>query len=399
MDVKKEVEIFKEGLVDLISEEELCQKLKLAQKEKRPLRIKYGVDPSRPDIHLGHTVPLNKLRVLQDLGHTVIFLIGDFTARVGDPSGKNETRPMLSKEEVRANAETYQGQVFKVLDKEQTEVVYNSDWLDKLTPADFLGLMSRYTVARLLERDDFQKRYQAQTPISLLEFMYPLLQGYDSVVLKNDIEIGGTDQKFNLLVGRELQRNWGIEPQIVMTLPILEGTDGVQKMSKSLNNAIDINSDPQDMFGKVMSIPDNLIMRYWRYATMVPKTECDSWESKLKEGENPRNVKAALGRTIVERYYGHSSAEKASAEFDRIFKEKNNPTDMPEITVAPGDYKVVDLVVKHGLCSSKGEAKRLIQQAGIKIDGKKVDDIDMVVKISSAVLIQCGKRKFTRFKT
>ncbi|MBN1493219.1 MAG: tyrosine--tRNA ligase, partial [Candidatus Omnitrophica bacterium] len=392
MNVTRELEIFKDGLVDLISEEELINKLNQSDKEKRPLKIKYGVDPSRPDIHLGHTVPLNKLRALQERGHIVVFLIGDFTARIGDPSGKNETRPMLSNEEVRANAETYQEQVFKILDKKKTEVVYNSDWLNKLTPVEFLGLMSRYTIARILERDDFQKRYQAQTPISLLEFMYPLLQGYDSVVLKSDIEVGGTDQKFNLLVGRELQRDWGIEPQVVMTLPILEGTDGTQKMSKSLNNAIDITSEPNDMFGKVMSIPDSLIMRYWQYATGTGKEECELWRQKLAEGENPRNVKAALGQRIVERYYGTGAAEEALAEFNRIFREKNVPTDMPEIKIEPGEYKVVDLVVQYGLCESKGEAKRLIKQAGLKIDGEKVNDIDMVVKISSEILIQCGKR-------
>lgn len=398
MNVTQEVELFREGLVDLISEEELINKLNQAHKNKRPLRIKYGVDPSRPDIHLGHTVPLNKLKALQERGHIVVFLIGDFTARVGDPSGKNETRPMLTQEEVRANAETYQEQVFKILDKDKTEVVYNSEWLDKLKPEDFLGLMSRYTVARILERDDFQKRYQSQTPISLIEFMYPLLQGYDSVVLKNDIEIGGTDQKFNLLVGRELQRDWGIEPQVVMTLPILEGTDGVQKMSKSLNNAIDITAEPNDMFGKIMSIPDKLIMRYWMYTTSISELERNTWEKKLKEGENPRNVKAALGRTIVQRYYGKIAADTASDEFDRIFKENKAPTEIPEVAVPAGEYKIVDLVTDHGMCSSKGEARRLIKQSGIKVDGQKISDTDAVVKISSEILIQCGKRKFTRFK-
>lgn len=397
MDIAREIDIFKKGLIDLISEDELRKKLEKSRKTGTPLRIKYGVDPSRPDIHLGHTVPLNKLRSLQELGHTVIFLIGDFTARVGDPSGKNETRPMLTQDEVRENAMSYQEQVFKILDRNKTEVVYNSTWLDKLTPQDFLGIMSRYTVARILERDDFQKRYTSNTPISLIEFMYPLLQGYDSVALKNDIEIGGTDQKFNLLVGRELQRDWNIEPQVVMTLPIIEGTDGVQKMSKSLGNAIDITATPTDMFGKLMSIPDTLTKRYLQYATNATVEDIVCFEQREKAGENPRNLKADMARKVIEQFYSADEAQQASDAFDRVFKEKKNPEDMPEHAVASGTYKLVDLLVEYGLCDSKGVAKRLIKQAGVKVDGEKATDVDGEVKIASDTVIQCGKRKFARF--
>lgn len=400
--ITEELAIFKSGTVDLISDGELLARLELTRKENRPLRIKYGADPSCPDIHLGHTVPLRKLRKLQDLGHTVIFLIGDFTARIGDPSQRSDTRKMLTDEEVKENAKTYQKQVFKILDHKRTEVRYNSEWLDRLKPKDFLDLMSRYTVARILERDDFKKRYEEERPITMLEFMYPLLQGYDSVVLKSDVELGGTDQKFNLLVGRELQRDCGQPPQIVMTLPLLEGTDGVQKMSKSYGNYIGVNDSSTEMFGKVMSLPDNLMIRYFRYLTDKKDEEINELEKKLKDGAiHPRDLKAELAREIVRCYHGSEEAERANKEFDTVFKEKGLPDSIPTVFIRPekleeGSIELVALLLETNLVTSKGEARRLITQGGVKVDEIKIDNVNERLRLDKPRLIQCGKRRFVR---
>lgn len=391
-----QLKVLSEGTVDLISAEDFKAKLGLSIKEKRPLRIKYGADPSSPDLHLGHTVGIRKLRQFQDMGHKVIFIIGDFTARVGDPTQRSETRPMLSVEQVKENAKTYQEQVFKILDPDpkKIEVLYNSEWLDKMTPSEFLHLTAQYTVARLLERDDFQKRYKANQPIALLEFLYPLLQGYDSVVVKSDVELGGTDQKFNLLVGRELQKVWGQAPQSVMTLPLLEGTDGVKKMSKSYGNAIALKDTPKEMFGKVMSIPDALIARYFQYTSGL---ESAVYGNLLKElADNPRELKARLGETIVSLYHGASEGGAARQEFDRIFRDKGLPDEIATVRVGQKKMDLSTLLKEAGLVASKGEGRRLIEQGGVKIDQQKVSDPALEVNLEKPVLLQCGKRKFAK---
>ena len=391
---QKQLEILTEGSVDLISREEFLPRLEQALKEKRPLRIKYGADPSSPDLHLGHTVPLRKLRQFQDLGHLVVFIVGDFTARIGDPTQRSETRPMLSVDEVKRNALTYQEQVFKILDKQKTEVRYNSEWLDKMTPADFLHLTAQYTVARLLERDDFAKRYKGGQPIALVEFLYPLLQGYDSVMIKSDVEIGGTDQKFNLLVGRELQKTWNQKPQTVLTLPLLEGTDGVQKMSKSFGNAIGITETPREMFGKVMSVPDKLIPRYFQYASAMKAAE---YEPLLKRfAAEPREVKAGLAEHITGLFHGAEEGRKAREEFDRIFRDKGLPDEIPAVHIAQKSMDIVSLLKECNLVASKGEGRRLIEQGGVKIDQEKVTDENFVVTLDKPRVIQCGKRKFAK---
>ena len=388
MKPREQLDVFKEGVVDLISEEDLLRKLERG----KPLRIKYGADPSAPDLHLGHTVPLRKLKALQDLGHQIVFLIGDFTARIGDPSMRSETRKTLSKEEIRKNAETYQEQVFRILDKKKTEVVYNADWLDKLSPTDFLNLTSKYTVARILERDDFQKRYREKQPITLLEFLYPLMQGYDSVHLKSDVELGGTDQKFNLLVGRELQRDYGQEAQVVLTMPILEGLDGKQKMSKSLGNHIALNDSPSEMFGKVMSIPDSLMSKFFIYTSgMMAK------EYKPILAENPRDAKAKLAERIVAIYHGSEKGKQACEEFDRIYRDKGLPDEVQNIVLSKSELDIVSLLAEAGLAASKSEARRLVEQGGVKVEQKKIEDPGYKVQLTkSPLLIQCGKRKFAR---
>lgn len=397
--IRDQIQIFKRGVVELISEEELAQKLERSQKEKKPLRIKYGADPSAPDIHLGHTVPLRKLREIQDLGHQIVFLIGDFTARIGDPTGVSETRKQLTEKEVEQNAKTYQEQVFKILDKKKTEVVFNSHWLDKMKPNDFLVLTSHYTVARLLERDDFKKRFEANKPIALLEFLYPLLQGYDSVELNSDMEIGGTDQKFNLLVGRELQRVYGKSPQVVMTLPIIEGTDGFQKMSKSLGNYIAVKDDASEMFGKVMSIPDSLMVRYATYLTGWD----DATVGKHKE-MHPRDFKAALGKRIVSIYHGEAKAEEAAQAFDRLFKDKQTPEEMPLFKIEKSKLKdgdsidLLSLLFDLKLVESKSEARRLIEQGGVKVNQIKITNVNETVSLANEITIQCGKRKFAKVR-
>lgn len=391
--VREQIERIRSGAVDLITEQELETKLARG----KPLRIKYGADPSAPDLHLGHTVPLRKLRQFQELGHQVVFIIGDFTARIGDPSGRSDTRPMLSPAEVRRNAETYQKQVFRILDPNQTEVRYNSEWLEDMDASHFLDLTSKYTVARLLEREDFEKRYRSGQPIALVEFLYPLMQGYDSVIIRSDVEIGGTDQKFNLLVGRELQREWHLEPQVVLTLPLIEGTDGTQKMSKSLANHIALQDPPKEMYGKVMSLPDALMERYYHYVTPLDPKEVEGLLKKLSAGElHPRAAKARLAFEIVKEYHSQKEAQDAALEFDRVFKEKGLPEEIETIRVKEKQMDIVTLLKETGLVPSKMEARRLISQGGVKLDSQKISDEHRVVDLAKPVLVQCGKRKFVR---
>lgn len=397
MDVQKQITTIRTGTVELISEAELETKLVRAAREKRPLRIKYGADPSAPDLHLGHTVPLRKLRQFQEFGHTIVFIIGDFTAQIGDPSQQVQTRKMLSRDEVARNAESYQKQVFRILDPKKTETRYNSEWLEKLDAACFLELTSKYTVARLLERDDFQKRYRAGESIALVEFLYPLLQGYDSVIVKADVEIGGTDQKFNLLVGRELQREWKMEPQVVLTLPLIEGTDGVQKMSKSLGNHIALNDSPKEMFGKLMSIPDALMERYFRYVAPMKMEDVEKAVKDLASGAlHPRQAKARLAFEVVKGYHSEKAAREASEEFDRIFKGKGLPDEIETVHLKSKEMDLASLLREANLVSSKMEARRLVEQGGVKVDSEKITDINFKVRLAKSVLVQCGKRRFVR---
>ncbi len=387
MDALKQLEILKENAVDLVSEEELYERLK----EERPLRVKLGVDPSRPDLHLGHMVVLRKLRQFQDLGHHVILIIGDFTGMIGDPSGRNEMRPMLTEEEVRENAKSYAEQAFKVLDPEKTELRYNSEWLGKMKFADVIRLASKYTVARMLERDDFSRRFKEGIPISISEFLYPLAQAMDSVAINADVELGGTDQLFNLLVGRKIMEEYGLKPQIVMTMPIIEGTDGKQKMSKSLGNYIAFNDTPKDMFGKIMSIPDYLITKYMKLLTDVPREKIEEYERLMKERKiNPRDVKMELAHIITSHFYGKDVADREKEEFIKVFSKKELPDEIPEVKIND-DEKLVDLLFRIGAASSKSEAKRLITQGGVKIDGERITDINSVAREG---ILRVGKRKF-----
>jgi len=346
-----------------------------------------GVDPTAPDMHLGHTVLLNKLRVFQDMGHTIVFIIGDFTARIGDPSGRSETRPIMSEEAILANAKTYQEQVYKILDEKKMEVVFNSSWLYPLGIEGLLKLASKYTVARMLERDDFEKRFKSATPISIIEFLYPLLQGYDSVAVRSDVELGGNDQKFNLLVGREMQKDAGQEPQVVITMPLLEGTDGVRKMSKSYGNYIALNDTPQDIFGKLMSVPDDIMYKYYELLTDA--------DLKSVKAMHPREAKADLAEKLTARYHGLAAAKNARAGFDRIFSKKDTPEDIEHYACPHKTIKLTDLLLAAGLVSSKNEARRLIEQGGIKIDGEKVPSEKEII-IENECIIQAGKRKFKK---
>ncbi|HEX5338910.1 MAG TPA: tyrosine--tRNA ligase [Gallionella sp.] len=388
------LEIIKRGADELLIEGELKQKLALG----RPLRIKAGFDPTAPDLHLGHTVLLNKMRQLQDLGHHALFLIGDFTGMIGDPTGKNATRPPLSREQVLANAQSYRDQVFKVLDPEKTEVVFNSTWMDKFSAVDLIRLAATHTVAQMLERDDFGKRYKGNQPIAIHEFVYPLVQGYDSVALKADLELGGTDQKFNLLMGRELQRHYGQPTQCVLTMPLLEGTDGVNKMSKSLGNYIGITDAPSDMFGKLMSISDTLMWRYLELLSFRSLAEIAGWRDEVAAGRNPRDIKVLLAQEIVARFHTQKAAEDALAEFEARFRQGVLPDDMPEVQVAAVDgcVGVPQMLKQAGLVDSTSEAMRMIQQGAVKLDGERVNDKSVVVEAGKVVVAQVGKRKFAR---
>jgi len=393
-DIEHQLAVFRRGADELLVESELADKLRRG----KPLRIKEGFDPTRPDLHLGHTVQFNKLRQLQDLGHHIIFLIGDFTGLIGDPTGRNVTRPALSREEIEANAKTYTDQVFLILDREKTEVAFNSKWLSALGADGMIRLAARYTVARMLERDDFAKRYAGGQPIAIHEFLYPLAQGYDSVALRADVELGGTDQKFNLLVGRELQRHYGQEPQCILTLPLLEGLDGVNKMSKSLDNYVGITEAPNEMFGKLMSISDELMWRYYELLSFRAQREIEDLRRECTTGRNPRDAKVALAQEIVARFHSPAAAEHALAEFEARFRQGALPESMPEVTLqtAGAGIAVPQLAKQAGIVDSTSEALRLIAQRGLRVDGEVVADKTLVVAAGTTVVVQAGKRKFAR---
>lgn len=389
-----QLDIIKRGCDELLIESELRERLKTG----RPLRVKAGFDPTAPDLHLGHTVLINKLRQLQDLGHRVLFLIGDFTGMIGDPTGKNTTRPPLSREDVAQNALTYTEQVFKILDRGKTEVVFNSAWMDRLTAADMIRLAATHTVARMLERDDFSKRYKGNQPIAIHEFLYPLVQGYDSVELKADLELGGTDQKFNLLMGRELQKHHGQPPQCILTMPLLEGLDGVNKMSKSLGNYIGINENANDIFGKVMSVSDALMWRYIELLSFESLHTIAGWKREVAAGRNPRDIKVLFAQEIVARFHNSAAAQAALADFEARFRQGEVPADIPDIRLAPdGDGLVIAQVLKQaGLTASTSEALRMIAQGGVKLDGEKVSDKALKLGSGGPFVLQVGKRKFAR---
>ena len=393
-DVDRHIGVFRRGADELLVEAELRAKLARGA----PLRIKEGFDPTRPDLHLGHTVQFNKLRQLQDLGHHVIFLIGDFTGLIGDPTGRNVTRPALSREEIDVNAKTYTDQVFLILDRAKTEVAFNSKWLSALGADGMIRLAAKYTVARMLERDDFARRYRSEQPIAIHEFLYPLAQGYDSVALKADVELGGTDQKFNLLVGRELQRHYGQEPQCILTLPLLEGLDGVNKMSKSLDNYVGITEAPASMFGKLMSISDTLMWRYFELLSFRPESEIAALKRECDEGRNPRDAKVMLAQEIIARFHSRQAAEAALAEFEARFREGALPEDMPEVTLhaVGAGMPIAQLAKQAGIVASTSDALRLIQQRGLKIDGDVVADRTLVIASGTTVVVQAGKRRFAR---
>lgn len=397
---KEQLKLILRGAVDVVSEEELLKKLEKSYKENKPLRVKVGFDPSRPDLHLGHTVVINKMRQFQELGHHVMFLIGDFTALIGDPTGKNETRPALSRDEVAEYAKTYARQVFKILDPEKTEVMYNSHWMEKFTSFDFIKLTAQYTVARMIERDDFSNRFKAQTPISIHEFLYPLVQGYDSVAMKADVEMGGTDQRFNLLVGRSIQKSYGQESQCILTMPILEGLDGVQKMSKSLNNYIAVEDSPKDMFGKTMRLSDELMIRYYELLSDLNTAEFEKLKSDLKNGAaHPRDVKVRLAKFFVKRFHGEAAAENAEKEFNEIFVNKGLPDDIPTTTLAEGEYKFPQLIAKLGLAASNSEARRAIEANAVAINQEKVSDPDITYAVSNSkdvTLVNSGKKRWVK---
>ncbi len=396
VNISEALSLIRRGCHELIVEEELVRKLKTG----RPLRIKLGLDPTAPDLHLGHTVVINKLRHFQDLGHSVQFLIGDFTGMIGDPTGKNQTRPPLSREQILDNAQTYRAQMSKILDPAKTQVLFNSEWSDKLGAEGIIRLASRYTVARLLERDDFSRRYKAGQPIAVHELLYPLMQGYDSVAMKADVELGGTDQKFNLLVGRELQRHYGQEPQCIMTMPLLEGTDGVEKMSKSLGNYIGIAEPAQEIFGKLMRISDELMWRYMELLSFEPMEKILARKKSVEQGANPRDVKFDFAKEIVERFHGPAAAGNAGREFNARFREGALPEDMPEFVFkAPEAGLAITQTLKlAGFVPSVSEAQRLIEQGGVRIDGERATDRGLKFSSGTSFVLQAGKRKAARIK-
>jgi tyrosyl-tRNA synthetase len=392
--IEQQLTVIKRGCDELLIEAELREKLKTG----RPLRIKAGFDPTAPDLHLGHTVLLNKLRQFQELGHDILFLIGDFTGMIGDPTGKNATRPPLTPDEVARNAETYTEQVFKILDRRRTEVVFNSSWMNELGAAGMIRLGATHTVARMLERDDFQKRYRANQPIAIHEFLYPLVQGYDSVALKADVELGGTDQKFNLLMGRELQKHYGQPPQAILTMPLLEGLDGVNKMSKSLGNYVGINESASDIFGKLMSVSDKLMWRYIELLSFEPLSTIEQWKGEVAAGRNPRDIKVAFAQEVVARFHGMAAAAAALQDFEARFKQGEIPVDIPEVTLDSGGSEIgVAQVLKQAkLTASTSDAMRVIDQGGVRLDGKKVSDKSLAFRAGAVLVLQVGKRKFAR---
>ena len=401
LSTSEKLEILKRGVEEIIPEKGLEKKLN----KNKPLIIKAGFDPTAPDLHLGHTVLINKLKQFQDLGHQVVFLIGDFTGMIGDPSGVSETRPILTVEQLKKNSETYQEQIFKILDKKKTKIEFNSSWFKKMTSAELINLSSKMTVARMLERDDFSKRYKGNKPISIHEFIYPLVQGYDSFELKSDVELGGTDQKFNLLVGRDIQKSFGMEEQIIMTLPILEGTDGVKKMSKSLNNYIGLKESPNDMFGKIMSISDDLMWRYFDLLSFKSSVEIKELKKKTEQGLNPMEAKKMLSAEIVTRFHGEEKALLAEKEFTNRFSKGNDPAEIKliKLSMKASSISILDLLSseelgEHKLCKSKSEARRMIAQGGVKLDGEKVENADIIINPieEPGKIIKAGKKIFIR---
>jgi len=397
--LNEQLDIIKRGAAEIIREEDLVHKVEKSLATQTPLKVKLGCDPSRPDLHLGHSVVLRKLRQFQDLGHQAVLIVGDFTGMIGDPSGRSKTRPPLTLDETRRNGQSYFEQATKILSAKKIQMLYNSEWLAKMSFADVILLGSKYTVARMLERDDFERRYRAGEPISIHEFLYPLAQAMDSVAVQADIELGGTDQKFNLLVGRDIQRERGLDPQVIITMPILPGTDGVDKMSKSLDNAIGINEAPQQMYGKTLSIPDSLIYDYFVLASSVPQEDLARIKSQLADpGTNPRDVKRELARDLVALYHGAQAARDAEEEFDRIFINREAPQEVPEVALPAngGSIGILKLLTETSLASSNSEARRLIDQGGVSIDGKRVADQNAIVSLEHPVLVKVGKRKFLR---
>ncbi len=404
VEAERQVEILRRGAVEIVPEEELKLKIAESLADNRPLKIKLGLDPSAPDIHVGHTVVLHKLRQFQELGHHVQLLIGDFTGRIGDPTGKSETRKQLTEEDVKRNAETYKKQIFKILDPEQTTVCYNSEWLSPLTFADVVELSAKLTVARVLERDDFSKRYTSGQPIHVHEFFYPLMQGYDSVALKCDVELGGTDQKFNLLMGRTLQKEYGVPAQVAIMMPLLEGLDGVNKMSKSLGNYIGIDEAPNEIYGKAMSVPDELMLKYYELATDLSHDELSALRAGIEDGSvHPRDAKMRLAATFVRMYHGEEAASEAERHFVTVFQQRALPDDIEEVELAAGELeeggiRLVKLLVTLGLQATNGEAKRSIQQGGVRLNEEKVTDPNASVEVKDGDILQVGKRKFAKIK-
>lgn len=396
--LNEQMDIIKRGVVEIIPEDELVKKIEKSLKTSKPLNIKLGCDPSRPDLHIGHSVVIRKLAQFQEIGHQAILIIGDFTGMIGDPSGRNATRPALTLEATRINGNSYFEQASKILHKEKTKIVYNSEWLGKMSFEDVIKLASKYTVARMIERDDFTKRFKAGEPISVHEFLYPLAQAMDSVAIESDVELGGTDQKFNLLVGRDIQREYGIEPQVILTMPLLVGTDGVEKMSKSYDNYIGISDEPSQIFGRTLSIPDNLIYQYFELATNVSNQKLAELKSQLSNGNtNPRDIKRELARTLVTMYHNQEAAEIAQQEFDNIFINKGLPDEIEEFNVGDKkDINILDLIILVNFAPSKGEARRLLTQGGVSIDGEKISDVQSSISVKSGMILKVGKRKFIK---
>jgi tyrosyl-tRNA synthetase len=400
-EAEKQFEYLKKGSTEIIQENELKERLENSLKNNKPLRVKAGFDPTAPDIHLGHTVLLRKMKHFQDLGHEVIFLIGDFTGLIGDPSGQSKTRPPMTKEQINNNAETYKQQVFKILDPEKTIIEFNSKWLGKLTSFDIIHLMAKYTVARILERDDFSERLKKNKPICTHEILYPIMQAYDSVALKADVELGGTDQKFNLLVGRDIQREYKQKPQIVLTMPLLEGIDGIEKMSKSLDNYIGITEPPEEIYGKIMSISDTLMYRYYELLTDLSLSKIREYKEKAKKEEiNPRDIKSELARLIVNDFWGREKSEKAAREFDRVFKQNKTPSDMEKIEIESEKMPLLDLLTEKRIFPSRGEAKRIIRQGGLYLNGRRITDIAFMIDLTKRdeVILKIGKKRFYNIK-
>jgi tyrosyl-tRNA synthetase len=399
--LNEQLDVIRRGAAEIIPEEELVRKIERSIAKGIPLNIKLGCDPSRPDLHLGHSVVLRKLRQFQDLGHTAILIVGDFTGMIGDPSGRNKSRPPMTLEETRRNGQTYFEQASKILSHERLKIVYNSEWLAKMTFEDVIKLASKYTVARMLERDDFEKRYSAEEPISIHEFLYPLAQAMDSVAISADVELGGTDQKFNLLVGRDIQREFGLEPQVILTMPILVGTDGVEKMSKSLGNYIAISDPPDEMYGKTMSIPDSLIYDYFVLTTNVPQAELDTIKNQLQSGTvNPRDLKRRLARELVKLYYSEEAALLAEEQFDQIFVRKEIPNELQEIEISNNraEISIIQLLVELRAAKSNSEARRLIVQGGVSIAGEKINDPNYLVDLKEPIILKVGKRNFYKIR-